>query len=146
MVGSIPLILCGASVIVLNERNEVLLQHRTDTLSWGIPGGLMEPGESLEETARRELYEEAGISIGKLVLYDVFSGQDMFCVLPNGDQIYNVSAVYICKDIVGELKIDTSETLEAKYYAFAGLPPNILSHHRMVLDKLSLDQRLFTKL
>lgn len=59
LVGNRPLILPGAVAIILNDQNEVLLQHRIDG-GWGLPGGLMELGESLEETARREVKEETG--------------------------------------------------------------------------------------
>ncbi|GAA0596481.1 hypothetical protein GCM10009001_10750 [Virgibacillus siamensis] len=77
LVGHRPLILTGSVVIAVNEHDELLLQQRTDG-GWGLPGGLMELGESLEETARREVKEETGLEIGRLELLDVFSGQDYF--------------------------------------------------------------------
>jgi 8-oxo-dGTP pyrophosphatase MutT (NUDIX family) len=50
-----------------------LLQHRKDG-NWGLPGGLMERGESLEETAIREVYEETGLTLKCLTLLELFSG------------------------------------------------------------------------
>jgi 8-oxo-dGTP pyrophosphatase MutT (NUDIX family) len=41
-VGHIPLMQCGASVIVENERGEILLQQRSDSGAWGYPGGAVE--------------------------------------------------------------------------------------------------------
>ena len=41
-VGHIPLMQCGASVIVENERGEILLQQRSDNGAWGYPGGAVE--------------------------------------------------------------------------------------------------------
>ena len=55
LVGFRPIIMVGTGVLLLKEK-EVLLQRRRDNGLWGIPGGSLEPGESLEETARREIF------------------------------------------------------------------------------------------
>jgi len=59
-IGTRPLILVGATVVVLNKNKQILLQLRADTKEWGLPGGAMELAESLEQTAERELFEETG--------------------------------------------------------------------------------------
>jgi 8-oxo-dGTP diphosphatase len=42
----------------------VLLVHHTyGRLNWELPGGLSEPGEAPDETVRRELLEETGLSV-----------------------------------------------------------------------------------
>lgn len=50
---------------------EVLLVHPSGNYNrkapWSIPKGLMDDGESLEEAARRETREEAGVEAGELV-------------------------------------------------------------------------------
>lgn len=55
LVSSKLLLMIGANVIVLNHKHEILLQIRTDNQCFGIPGGALEIGESLEETAKRKL-------------------------------------------------------------------------------------------
>jgi 8-oxo-dGTP pyrophosphatase MutT (NUDIX family) len=55
------LILPGSVVLIFYEDSEILLQHRIDG-GWGLPGGLMEMGGSLEDTARREVKEETGLT------------------------------------------------------------------------------------
>lgn len=48
------------SVIVSQYQGKwVLCQHKQHT-TWEVPGGHIEPGETPEEAARRELYEESG--------------------------------------------------------------------------------------
>ena len=52
-------------------RLEVLLIHPSGNYNrnapWGIPKGLVDPGEDLESTARRETWEETGVTAGELV-------------------------------------------------------------------------------
>lgn len=71
-VGHIPLMQCGASVIVENDRGEVLLQLRTDNGEWGYPGGAVELYERVEDAARRELFEETGLRAEALTLLASF--------------------------------------------------------------------------
>jgi 8-oxo-dGTP pyrophosphatase MutT (NUDIX family) len=122
LVGSRPLIVAGASVIVLNEENCVLLGHRTDNGLWSPPAGSMELGESLEQTARRELLEETGLEAGELELLTIFSGKEFFYQYPRGDQIYNVAAVYLTRNVRGSLVADHVETKELRYFSIADLP------------------------
>jgi 8-oxo-dGTP pyrophosphatase MutT (NUDIX family) len=63
-VGHRPVILVGAAVLAVNPEGKLLLFRRTDNGCWGPPGGMMAPGESLEETARRETLEETGWKLG----------------------------------------------------------------------------------
>ena len=66
LVGHQPIILVGAIVIVSNPQGEILLQQRKHPKGyWAIPGGLMELKETTEDTARRELLEEAGLTVGE---------------------------------------------------------------------------------
>jgi len=46
LIGTKPLMVVGVSVIVFNEKKEVLLQQRSDINKWAFLGGLMEYGES----------------------------------------------------------------------------------------------------
>lgn len=62
----------GATVVVIKD-NKILLNLRSDTNTWGIPGGAIELGESLEETAARELKEETNLDCNSFTLLNVFS-------------------------------------------------------------------------
>lgn len=73
--GHTPLLQVGASVIVINEAGQMLMQQRTDCGSWGYAGGSVELGESVEQTAERELFEETGLKAKKLELLGVYSGE-----------------------------------------------------------------------
>jgi 8-oxo-dGTP pyrophosphatase MutT (NUDIX family) len=97
----------GAGVIILNPLNRLLLLHRTDNAAWGIPGGAMEPGESLEATAIRETLEETGLAVYDLALFGAFSGPEFFYKYPNGDQVYNVTIIYLVRNYSGEPRLDS---------------------------------------
>jgi 8-oxo-dGTP pyrophosphatase MutT (NUDIX family) len=83
VVGSHPLIMAGACIIVLNDKGHILLQKRTDSLDWGTIGGSLELGESLEEAAARELYEEAGLVARQFKFITLLSGKDMYYKYPH---------------------------------------------------------------
>ena len=125
MVGSRPLIMAGACVIIVNSGDELLLQLRQDNLCWGLAGGSLELGETLEQVARRELLEETGLVAPELTLFNVYSGHDFYYQYPHGDEVYNVVAVYICKDYSGDLIKDEDEVKELKFFPIADIPSNI---------------------
>lgn len=136
LVGHRPLILVGALVIVVNENKEILLQQRTSPYGiWGIPGGLMELGESVEETGRRELFEETGIIIGKMNLIDVFSGSEYFVKCVNGDEFYSVTTAYYSDEIInGKLINNEEEALELKYFEIDKIPREMVKSHRKIIE------------
>ena len=125
LVGSRPLIMAGACVIVLGEKDRILLQLRKDNECWGLAGGAMELGETLEEVAKRELFEETGLIANQLTLFDIFSGKDFYYKYPHGDEVYNVIAAYICHDYEGKLAIDNKEVKELRFFHKNELPANI---------------------
>lgn len=122
LIGTRPFILVGSAVIVLNEKREILLQLRSDTERWGIPGGAMEPGESFEETASRELYEETGLIAAKLEFLDLLSGKEHYFQYPNGDEIYNAVALYLVDTWEGDLNINDHESLDLRFFSMDRLP------------------------
>jgi ADP-ribose pyrophosphatase YjhB (NUDIX family) len=90
-----------------------------------LPGSLMELGETLEDTARRAVYEETGLVIGRLQLLRVFSGKKYIFRFDNENEAYAVTAVYVTRDILGEIKEDGVETNQVRYFDFTKLPESI---------------------
>ncbi|NRD77083.1 NUDIX hydrolase [Bacillus sp. BRMEA1] len=134
-IGNSPIILVGSAIIVMNDKKEILFQQRSDTEEWGLPGGSMETGESLEETAERELIEETGLKAKKLKLMDILSGKELYFKHPNGDEVYNVICVYMAEGISGELEKNGSESLNLKYFSTKELPPHMDQRAKLIIDK-----------
>ena len=116
-VGHEPLIGVGATTLVFNDKNELLLNLRTDTNTWGIPGGSMELNETIEETAIRELKEETGISADKLELVSVLSGKDYYFEYPNGDKMCTVIILFKVLNYTGNIKVSDNESKQLKFFA-----------------------------
>lgn len=120
-IGHKPMIAAGATIVVIKD-NKILLNLRSDTNTWGIPGGSLELGESLEETAKRELKEETNLDCDDFTLLNVFSGNDFYFKYPNSDELYSVIALYLVKDFKGDLKITDSESFDLKFFKKIDLP------------------------
>lgn len=125
IVGHRPLLMVGASVIVENDKGEILLQLRTDNHCWGYAGGAVELDEQVEDAAKRELYEETGLIAGKLELFGIFSGEEHHYIYPNGDEVSIVEIVYICNEYKGELKAEEAEVDDLRFFAINDIPDNI---------------------
>lgn len=135
-VGNQPLIMVGSTVLVLDAQNRLLMMKRSDSGSWGVPGGAMELGETTEETARRELLEETGLEAGELTFFGVFSGKELYYRYPSGDEVYNVCIVYLTRDVHGAVSFIDGEHYECKYFELEQLPGNISPPIKPILKKL----------
>ncbi|RBP89982.1 ADP-ribose pyrophosphatase YjhB (NUDIX family) [Cytobacillus firmus] len=135
IVGSRPLVITGASVIVLDKNSRLLLQLRKDNNCWGLAGGSLEPGETLEEVAKRELLEETGLAANDLRLFNIYSGDEFYYKYPHGDEVFNVITAYICTDYDGELTVDNEEVNDLRFFHVHEIPSNISPPDRKVLKE-----------
>jgi 8-oxo-dGTP pyrophosphatase MutT (NUDIX family) len=117
LIGTRPIIMAGVAVIVLNENKEILLQKRTDSFDWGTIGGAVELGENLEEAAKRELFEEAGLTSRNFKFVTILSGRDLYYKYPNGDEVYNLVSVFEAEGVEGIPTINDDEGLELRYFS-----------------------------
>ncbi len=138
-VGHRPLLMVGATVFVFDKQDRVLLLKRKDNECWGPPGGAVEPGEVVEEAAKRETLEETGLKLGELSLYGVFSGDDQFYRYPNGDEVHNVTITYISHIQGGQVRISPEHT-DWKYFPLKEIPSEISPPIIPILKKILADK------
>ncbi|WP_026697295.1 NUDIX hydrolase [Alkalicoccus chagannorensis] len=133
-VGKETLLLPGAAVIIYTPDEHVLLQRREEG-TWGLPGGLMEPGESFRETVKRETEEETGLKLPEddLHMFGTFTGERYYVEAPNGDPYYAVSAVYTAPVPDQPLTEGDEETLALAWFQLSDLPEELRDSHRHFL-------------
>lgn len=95
----------------------------------------MELGESTEDVARREIFEETGLTVDKLNLINVYSGPQNYIKAENGDEFYVVTVAYYSEGYEGELNIDKSESIKFDFFFPDELPSNIVRSHKLILDE-----------
>ena len=122
IVGHRKLLMVGAGTFVLRD-GQVLLQKRRDSGLWADHGGSTELSERVEDTARRELKEETGLSAEKLEFLGVLSGPEMDHTYPNGDKVSMVCLYYLCRVFSGEIRRQQEEVDELRWFPLDALPP-----------------------
>ncbi|WP_341925446.1 NUDIX domain-containing protein [Nocardioides psychrotolerans] len=135
---SSPLPVLVAAGVLVRRDDLLLLQRRGDDRTWGVPGGALEPGETLEQTARRELLEETGLTAGALTLLDVYSGPDFRVRYPDGFEAYVVGATFETSDVAGSLTVDGEETLELGWFPVSSLPAPMSAYTRALLARVGI--------
>ncbi len=123
-IGHDEIIFVGAGVCI-HKGGKLLLQKRKDNGLWAMHGGALEPGESAEDAAMRELKEETGLTALRLELLGVFSGEGMGYVYPNGDRVQIVCILFLCEEFSGELSRQRAEVMELEWFDIGRLPGEI---------------------
>jgi 8-oxo-dGTP pyrophosphatase MutT (NUDIX family) len=132
----------GAAILVLDKQDRLLMMKRSDSGFWGLPGGSTEPGEVVEDAAKRETLEEVNLKVGEMSLLGVFSGPELYYKYPNGDEVYNVTIVYLSRDWNGEVKLNDEHT-EWRWFAAGDIPENISPPIKPVIEQF---KRLVSKI
>jgi 8-oxo-dGTP pyrophosphatase MutT (NUDIX family) len=118
-IGQLGKIRLGCSAAIFDETaNKLLLTKRADNGEWCLPGGWVEPGESVAETCIREVWEETGLRIEITQLIGVYSNQHLLVEYPDGNRFQQVSLCFAAKVLEGELGL-SDETTAYGFYSLA---------------------------
>jgi mutator protein MutT len=87
-------IVVTGGAIIRDSKGRILLQQRSDYGDWGLPGGGMNPGETIQETMIREVIEETGLTVTDCEFYAVYSGPRMEYSYPDGNKVVFVMFLF----------------------------------------------------
>jgi ADP-ribose pyrophosphatase YjhB (NUDIX family) len=123
---------CG--VVVLDDRERVLLMRRRGEGTWGLPGGGVEVGETWQQAARRECHEETGWDVDLHDLLGLYSDPaTQTHRYPNGRVIHCVGAIFLATPR-GQTGAPDGEAAELGWFALDRLPAPLFAPDVPVLD------------
>jgi ADP-ribose pyrophosphatase YjhB (NUDIX family) len=105
----------AASAVVADQDGRILLARRRDNDLWTIPGGAMEPGETISEAAVREVKEETGIDVEVVSLVGIYSNPIHVVEYSDGEVRQQFSVCFACRPMGGEPE-PSEETSEVGYF------------------------------
>ncbi len=105
-IGTRRVILTYVTTLIEDEHGRLLWQRRSDFGWWGLPGGLLEIGETFQECARREAREETGLEVEPIELLGVYAGPQYELPYPNGDEVQQCTVALYCRITGRELNPD----------------------------------------
>ena len=124
-----PMYNVAVSMIVVNQRtNKILLIQQYNRPAYILVAGYVNRTEQLEHAVIRELKEETNLEIIESQMLKVLSGKDTYREYPNGDKLYDVTAIFVVKKYNGNLKINDKESKKLRWFNIDDLPKNMTDH------------------
>lgn len=110
-------IIPAASAAVVDENNRILLLKRRDSGNWTMPGGTLEPDESIKTCLIREVLEETGLTVAPRCIINIYSNPNAVIAYSDGEVRREFSVLFDVKIVGGTLSID-DESTEYGWFSF----------------------------
>jgi len=124
----------SVTAIVCNDANDLLLVHKTDNDLWALPGGGVDPGESVSQAVVREVKEETGFDVEVIELSGVYTNPRHVIAYDDGEVRQQFSLCFRAR-LIGGQKTTSSETSEVAFVAVGRLAEyNIHPSMRLRID------------
>ena len=111
----------GSSAVVCDDEGRILLQKRSDSGNWALPGGSMDIGETLAQCAIREVKEETGFDIRIDRIVGIYSDPDHVFAYDNGE-VRQEFSICLAGIIVGGRLLVSRESTAVQFFSTPDLP------------------------
>ena len=105
----------SVNVAVTDDAGRILLMRRTDNDNWAMPGGAMDPGESMTQAAVRETLEETGIECEITGLVGIYTNPGHVIHYTSNDEVRQECSVVFKARPVGGTPTTSDESSEVRW-------------------------------
>lgn len=116
----------GGSAVVVDGEGRILLQRRSDSGSWALPGGAMDIGETFAESVVREVKEETGFDVRVERIVGIYSDPGHVFAYDDGEVRQEFNICLACTIVGGELAV-SGESTDVRFVALDELA-NLTMH------------------
>ncbi len=126
-IGPRKTLLAYATALIRDDQGRVLFQQRADFRDewWGLPGGLLELGESFTDCVKREVLEETGYHVEPVRMIGLYAAPEFDVRYPNGDEVQQFTLALECRINGGHPQIDRSEILQQHFFDLNDAPDRL---------------------
>jgi ADP-ribose pyrophosphatase YjhB (NUDIX family) len=112
----------GGSALVTDQHGRILMQRRTDSGNWSLPGGVMDIGETLQQCVIREVKEETGLDITITGLLGIYTDPAHVIAYADGEVRQEFNITYLAHVTGGTITV-SNESTEVRF-----IDPTELDH------------------
>lgn len=105
----------SVNVVVVNERDELLLIRRSDNGNWAVPGGALDLGESLRQAAARETKEESGLDVEVTGLVGIYTDPRHIVLYTSNYEARQEFSVVVTARVTGGSLRTSSESSDVRW-------------------------------
>jgi ADP-ribose pyrophosphatase YjhB (NUDIX family) len=124
-VGTESIIVPAAAGAIMQDGKILLVRH-SQLKKWQIPGGVHEPGESIQDTVQREITEELGLTLRARDLVAIYSGPKWMIEYPDGNHIQQLLFFFLMEGRVDQIRLQETEVTAYRFFQLDEIPDDTM--------------------